>query len=66
MKAKTVEQFVIIQHIQNHFNMNAISLNLIDNSTVQVIDRAGVKLDFICVDECVRCRWPEDREEYVL
>lgn len=66
MKAKTVEQFVIIQHIQNHFNMNAISLNLIDNSTVQVIDRAGVKLDFVCVEGCVRCRWTEDYEGYVL
>ncbi len=66
MKAKTVEQFVIIQHIQNHFNMNAISLSLIDNSTVQVIDRAGVKLDFVCVEGSVRCRWTEDYEGYVL
>jgi len=66
MKVKTVEQFVIVQHIQNHFNMNAISLNFLDSSTVQVIDRTGVKLNFTCVEGYVRCKWTEEQEEYVI
>lgn len=62
MKVKTVEQFVILQEIQKHFNMNAISVNLIERNVVQIIDRAGVKLNFRHEEGYVRCDWPEDQE----
>lgn len=47
MKAKTVEQFKILDYIEDNFNMSSIELTLLNRNTIRVRDINGSEADFI-------------------
>lgn len=46
MKADTIEQFKIIEHIKANFHMEYIKYELIDRYTVEIEDKTGEKMTF--------------------
>lgn len=47
MKVNTIKQFYILQEIKKHFDMDEITLALVDESTIAVVDKKGTTMDFI-------------------
>lgn len=46
MKVDTIEQFKILDYLKANFDMNCITLELIDRYTIEVEDRTGEKMKF--------------------
>lgn len=46
MRVNTVEQFKVLEFIKKNFDMNYITLELIDRYTIEVEDRTGEKMKF--------------------
>lgn len=44
--AETVEQFKVMQYINEHFEENALELELIDRYTIRATDHTGASLIF--------------------
>lgn len=55
MKAKTIEQYKILEYIKEHFYIEKIKMELIDNTTVKVTDQEGATLNFYYKDN--RVEW---------
>ena len=50
MKVNTVEQYKILKYIKDNFEMNYITLELIDRYTIRITDRNNDSMDFIYKD----------------
>lgn len=50
MKVNTVEQYKILKYIKDNFEMNYITLELIDRYTIKITDRNNDSMDFIYKD----------------
>ena len=46
MKVDTVEQFHIMQHIHDNFNLDAVEVELVDRNRVRVTDATGDTAEF--------------------
>lgn len=46
MKVDTVEQFKVLEFIKDNFNLDYITMELIDRYTIEVEDRTGEKMKF--------------------
>ena len=46
MKVNTIEQFHIMQHIHDNFNLDSIEVELVDRNRVRVTDAAGDTAEF--------------------
>lgn len=46
MKVNTVEQFRILQFINKNFDMDCISLELVDRNTIKVTDHQRESMEF--------------------
>lgn len=44
MKVNTVEQYKALEYIKQNFDMNYITLELIDNCSIGVTDRQGARM----------------------
>jgi len=55
MKAKTIEQYKILEYLKEHFYIESIDIELIDNITVKVTDKEGASLQFYFKDN--RVQW---------
>lgn len=47
MKVNTIEQYKVLQYIEDNFEMNYITLELIDRYTIRITDRNNDSMDFI-------------------
>lgn len=47
IKVNTIEQFHIIQEIKKHFDMDEITLELVDKNTITVTDKNEDSITFI-------------------
>lgn len=55
MKAKTIEQYKILEYIKEHFYIETIDIKLTDDITVKVTDKEGASLEFYFKDD--RVQW---------
>ncbi len=46
MKVNTIEQFHIMQHIHDNFNLDSIEVELVDRNRVRVTDATGDTAEF--------------------
>lgn len=54
MKAKTIEQYKILEYVKEHFYIETIDIELIDDITVKVTDKEGKTLMFYFKDNLVQ------------
>ena len=55
MKAKTTEQYKILEYLKEHFYLESINIELINDITVKVTDKEGASMEFYFKDN--RVQW---------
>lgn len=50
MKVNTIEQYKVLKYIEDNFEMNYITLELIDRYTIRITDTNNDSMDFIYKD----------------
>ena len=51
MKVETVQQFYVLQYLEENFYMEYITMTLIDRYTIRVKDTNGEEMDFYWCEE---------------